>query len=152
MSSALRAHCTGPRSGASAEKKQNHLAATAWRKALTALATRTRRRAAYLASTERVQSPHGAAKILAGTEVARMPFVPLMMAISFLFAARGAAGQCCGGAWMKGLVAHLFAAQPRISGEWPELVRDVEADMIAFLEYDRCSAFTAAHRWKTGGR
>jgi hypothetical protein len=35
---------------------------------------------------------------------------------------------------MKGLVEHLFATQPRISGEWPELVRAAEADMIAFLE------------------
>jgi hypothetical protein len=50
------------------------------------------------------------------------------------------------GGWMKGLVAHLFAAQPRNSGEWPELVRDAEADMIAFLEYDQRSAVTAAHR------
>jgi len=29
-------------------------------------------------------------------------------------------------------------------GEWPELVRDVEADMIAFLAHDQRSAATAA--------
>jgi hypothetical protein len=54
------------------------------------------------------------------------------------------------GGWIKELVAHLFAAQPRISGEWPEIVRDAEADMIAFLEHDQRSAVTAARRWKTG--
>jgi hypothetical protein len=58
------------------------------------------------------------------------------MAIDFLFAASGAAGQCCSWAADEWLVAHLFAAQPRISGEWPELVRDVKAaDIIAFLEH-----------------
>jgi hypothetical protein len=34
--------------------------------------------------------------------------------------------------------------------EWLELVHDVKADMIAFLEHDQCSVLTAAHRWKTG--
>jgi hypothetical protein len=51
---------------------------------------------------------------------------------------------------MKGLVAHLFAAQPRISDEWPELMQGVEADMIAFLEHDQRSAVTAAHQCKMG--
>src|SRR5215470_7984068 len=66
------------------------------------------------------------------------PVVPLMIAIGFLVAVSGATDQCCSWGRMKGLVAYLFAAQPRISGEWPEVVRDVATDMIAFLEYDQC--------------